>query len=63
MSLRMKDGTVFLEGDGRIEDAEALLQALLSDPPPGVDLGGAALLHTALVQLLLAFQAGNHRRA
>lgn len=56
MSVRLDGSMVFLEGDVRIEDAEALLQALLSATRPTVNLGACRSLHASLVQILLAFR-------
>ena len=57
MSVAVEKGRIVLAGDGRIEDAEALLQFLLAaDGPNVVDVSGCRSLHTALVQLLAAFK-------
>jgi hypothetical protein len=56
MSVRVEGQIVHLDGDIRIEDAESLLQALLSDSRPTVDLSACRSLHAAAAQLLLAFR-------
>jgi hypothetical protein len=48
------DGTIRLEGDCPVEDAEPLLRLLLSDPAADVDWRACDQAHTAIVQLLLA---------
>jgi hypothetical protein len=51
---RSDDGTIVLEGDCPIEDAETFLELLHSRAGPIVDWTGCRHLHTAVVQLVLA---------
>jgi hypothetical protein len=52
--LRHGNGTITLEGDCSVEDAEALLQMLLATPAARVDWTQAGHLHTAVVQVMVA---------
>ena len=53
----IRDGTaVRLVGDCGVEDAEPLLAFCAASPRAPVDLSGAGPLHTAVVQVLLAFR-------
>lgn len=54
MTVRIEDGTVFLEGRCLVEDAEPLLLALLREPMPELDLAGASYIHLAVAQVALA---------
>ncbi len=56
MSVALEDGVIRLAGAGRIEDAEALVALLQAHPFCLVDLAAAGALHTAVVQVLLAFR-------
>jgi hypothetical protein len=44
---------IFLEGDCGVDEAEALLQALLEDSGVAVDWSACGWLHTAVLQLIL----------
>jgi hypothetical protein len=52
--VKSQEGRIVLEGRCRIEDAETLLQALQHSPGSIVDIQKADILHTAVVQVLLA---------
>lgn len=55
MSVR-RDGSILrLEGDCRVEEAEALVALLQAGDVEAVDLTACARLHGALAQALLAF--------
>ena len=54
MMVKWEEGTIYLEGRCRIEDAETLLQALQQSTNSIVDIRNAERLHTAVVQVLLA---------
>lgn len=54
MSVRLADGIIILDGDCPVDDAEPLLELLLTNPGVTVDWSGCTHLHTALVQVLLA---------
>jgi hypothetical protein len=54
MSVRADEQTIYLEGRCRLEDAEALLTALLQAPDRPIDVSAADILHTAVIQLVLA---------
>jgi hypothetical protein len=56
MSVRVDGEIAHLVGDCRVEDAEPLLTFLQSGADRAVDLTEAAHLHTAVVQMLLAFR-------
>lgn len=56
MSVRMDGDIIRLEGDCRVEDAEALLSALQSVSRPTVELSACKSLHTAVAQVLLALR-------
>ena len=47
-------GTILLEGDCPVEDAETLLNALLASPGRPLDWRGCQRLHTAVLQVVLA---------
>jgi len=57
MTVRLDGALIRLEGEGRVEDAEALL-ALLQAPGGmrHVSLDGSGRLHTAVVQVLLVLR-------
>ncbi len=48
------DGTIVLEGNCSIDDAEKLLQYLIVNPGAAVDWTQCAAMHTSVVQVLLA---------
>jgi hypothetical protein len=54
MTLRHEHGTIFLDGVCPVEDAEPLLQLLLSNPGAGLDWTGVGPMHTAILQIILA---------
>jgi hypothetical protein len=58
MSVRVNEQTIYLEGPCRLEDAEALLNALLQVPHGPIDVSAAETLHTALIQLIIASGRG-----
>jgi hypothetical protein len=53
MSVRWVEDRIELTGDGRLEDAEALLGALIEHPGAPIDLSGCSAAHTAVVQVML----------
>ena len=55
MSVRRRDdGTILLEGDCPVDDAESLLQLLQATPAASVDWTRGRHLHTAVLQVILA---------
>jgi hypothetical protein len=56
MSIDLQENTVRLQGDCLAEDAEQLLTLLQANPNRSVDLTGLRLLHTAVLQVLLALR-------
>ncbi len=56
MSVRLDGEIIRLEGRCHVEDAEPLLVLLQADGTRTVDLAGSEMLHTAIVQLILAFR-------
>ena len=54
MTVRMQQGTIFIEGDCPSGDAEELLQFVLADPAAIIDWRNCHSAHTAVVQVLLA---------
>jgi hypothetical protein len=50
----MEDGTIMLEGNCPIEDADGLLQCLLAAPAGPVDISLCKAMHTAVIQVLFA---------
>ena len=56
MSLHLEAGVIHLRGDCPVEAAEALLGLLQAHPAAPVDLGAASALHTAVLQVLLAWR-------
>jgi len=55
MTIRRADnGTIHLEGSCPVEDAEPLLQMLLSTPSAPLDWTKCEKLHTAVVQIVIA---------
>lgn len=55
MSVRLEGDIIVLEGDCFIEDAETLT-SLLQSPSRQVDVSQCRVLHTALLQAMLAFR-------
>jgi hypothetical protein len=58
MTVTLAGDRIRITGAGRIEDAESLVVLLQSDSGRVVDLAEAEVLHTAVVQVLLAFRPG-----
>ena len=56
MSVAWDGKRIRLRDACRVEDAEALLALLQTDRRRLVDLDGVKLMHTAVVQVLLAFR-------
>ncbi|ONG56745.1 hypothetical protein BKE38_05325 [Pseudoroseomonas deserti] len=56
MSIALEDGRLRLAGDCGVEEAETFLSMLQQHPGLAVDLAEVAALHTALLQVLLAFR-------
>ncbi|WP_159992974.1 hypothetical protein [Roseomonas sp. 18066] len=56
MTVGVEDGRLFLAGDCGVEEAETFLSALQQHPGIAVDLAAVGTLHTALLQVLLAFR-------
>jgi len=56
MSVRLDDEIIRLEGRCHVEDAEPLLVLLQGGRHRTVDLSASESLHTAIVQLILAFR-------
>jgi hypothetical protein len=56
MTVTLSADGIRISGAGRIEDAEHLLVLLQADNRRLVDLAEAEVLHTAVVQVLLAFR-------
>ena len=55
MTVRRHDnGTILLEGDCTVEDAESLLQLLQATPAAPVDWTQSRDVHTAVLQVILA---------
>jgi len=54
VSVRVVGEVVLLEGECPVEEAEALLEALLANPGAPVDWSGCDDLHTAVFQVLMA---------
>jgi hypothetical protein len=48
------DGTICLQGDSPVEEAEPLVALLLAHPSAALDLSACNHMHTAIVQVLLA---------
>ncbi|HEV2673788.1 MAG TPA: hypothetical protein VGV37_04550 [Aliidongia sp.] len=57
MTVRLDGTLIRLEGRCHVEDAEPLFVLLLAVPGRPVDWSGAETLHTAVVQVLVAFGA------
>lgn len=56
MSVEVIGDTIRIVGNATVADAEPLLVALQDDPARPIDLGHAAHLHSAVVQILLALR-------
>ena len=56
MTVTWRDDVVYLEHQCRVEDAEPLFGLLQGKPGAAVDLTKAQHLHTAVIQVLLAFR-------
>jgi hypothetical protein len=56
MTVRFERDVIFLSGDCRVEDAEPLASLLSAQPVRRIDISQAAALHTAVVQILIAFE-------
>ncbi len=56
MSVSQDGDVIHVVGEGRIEDAETLVSLLQARPGCRVDLTACGRLHTAVVQVLLAFR-------
>ncbi len=54
MSVRRDSGTIVLDGVCPVEDAERLLQMLQATPTAALDWTRCSLLHTAVLQVILA---------
>jgi hypothetical protein len=54
VSLRLEKGTIYLEGECPVEDAEPLLELLQAEPAARIDWRRCERLHTAVVQVILA---------
>jgi hypothetical protein len=55
MTIRRGDaGTIILNGDCSVEDAEPLLQMLQATPSAAVDWAPCRQMHTAVLQVILA---------
>jgi hypothetical protein len=55
MTVRRSDhGTLVLEGDCPVEDAEVLLQLLQTGPAVALDWTKCRQMHTAVLQVILA---------
>lgn len=53
---RDDDGTIVLEGDSQVEDAELLLQLLQATPGALLDWGQCRHIHTAVLQVVIVAQ-------
>jgi hypothetical protein len=60
MTVTLSGDRIRISGAGRVEDAETLVALLQADRSRVVDLAEAAVLHTAIVQALLAFRPDFH---
>lgn len=56
MSIDLVDEIITVSGPARVEDAEPLLALLQSGLARQVDLSQAGSLHTAVMQVLLAYR-------
>ncbi len=53
---RRDDGTIALEGDCQVEDAQSLLRLIQAAPTSSVDWTRCTYLHTAVMQVILSVQ-------
>jgi len=60
MTVRHVSDVIYLEGDCGVEEAEALLQAVIDAPGAPIDWSGCGRLHTAVLQLILATNNSVH---
>lgn len=58
MTVQMIEGRLLLGPVCPVDDAEGLLEQLLTHPEAPVDLSGCTHLHTAVAQVLLAARPG-----
>ena len=56
MTVRLDHRTIRLEGDCHVEDAEPLVTLLQESGGRAVDVSALGGVHTAVVQVLLAFK-------
>lgn len=56
MTISLDAGTVRLTGACGVEEAEALVTFLASQPESHVDVSGATSIHTSLWQTLMVFR-------
>lgn len=56
MTVRLDGQTIYLSGECRVEDAEPLVGLLLGPSLAHVDISGVEGLHTAVIQVLIAFK-------
>ncbi|MEP9353436.1 hypothetical protein ABLE93_07555 [Xanthobacter sp. KR7-65] len=56
MTIAFADGIIRLEGPCRVEEAETLTLLLQSNGEAAVDVSACNQMHSAVVQVLLAFQ-------
>ena len=56
MTVRLDGQTIYLSGECRVEDAEPLVGLLVGSSSVQVDVSGAEGLHTAVIQVLIAFK-------
>jgi ABC-type transporter Mla MlaB component len=56
MTVRLDHKTIRLEGDCHVEDAEPLLSLLQEADGRAVDVSALGAIHTAVLQVLLAFR-------
>ncbi|WP_426959529.1 hypothetical protein [Muricoccus radiodurans] len=56
MSVRLEGSVIRIEGEARVEDAEALVSLLRDGAGRSVDLTAAGPLHAAVVQVLMALR-------
>jgi hypothetical protein len=56
LTVRLDDGVLHLEGSCPVEEAEILLEFLLTNPGIPVAWSGCRHLHTAVLQVLMALR-------
>jgi len=54
MPIRFDEGRAILDGVCAVEEALPLLEFLQATPGAAIDLGGATLIHSAVLQVLAA---------